>query len=464
MPAARPAFSCRIAGLVCLALAVPAPAAAPTVPEEAVRLAIDLLGRDDADFRTIGLDGVRHGLRGVDATRRFASLLTEAAAPRQAALVQALADRGDPAALPAITATFAATQDPDVRRAALVALGRLGGAAEVAPLVASVVSQDRDAAVQALIELRGPEAAAAILAAARSAEPAPRAKLYEVLAARRERAALGDLVTAATANDATVRTAAMRALAVLGGPEQVPALAAGVLAAAAGGERDAAERALLAVCRRDGTGPAATTRFLETFQAANAADREQLVPALGRIGGPDALAIVDALVTSSEPDRRALGLAALARWPNAAVADRLLGLIDGVTDPGERTLLLGALIRIAPLPDNGLDDRRRLALLTKAFGLCRSDAERIKVIDRADAIRTVETLRFVVPHLDTPALAEAACGSVVELAHHRSLRDAHKEEFTRALDKVLTITADAETRDRAERYQQGRTWERKRPG
>jgi HEAT repeat protein len=465
MPATVRTFVRCLTVVACLPLAAGSlPAAEPTAPAEATSLAVDLLGRDDPEFRAIGLDGVRYGIRGPAATREFADLLAAASAPRQAELMTALAERGDATALPAIAAVLAATRDQAVRAAAIAALGGLGGAAEVAPLVTLVGGEDRAAAVPALIAIQGPEAAAAIVAAARAATPAARAVLYDVLAARRERAAIGDLVASAAAEDAVVRAAAMRTLAVLGGPEEVPGLVAGVLAAPAGGERDAAERALLAVCRRDGTGPTAITRFLEAFEAATATDREALVPALGRIGGPAALAIVDGLVAAPAPEKRALGLKALARWPDADVAGRLLDMIDKAPDAADRELLLGALIRIAPLPDNKLDDRKRLELLSKAFGLCRSDADRIKVLDRADAIRTIETLRFVVPHLDTPALAEAACGGVVELAHHRGLRDAHKEEFTRALDKVLATTANAETRDRAERYKQGRTWERKKPG
>jgi hypothetical protein len=462
MPTATTPFVHRLA---CLTLAlVWLPAGAAHGAETAVRMTVDLLGRDDAEFRAIGLDAVRYGVRGAEATRAFAAVLARATAPRQVELLSALATRGDAAALPAIAAVLEQASDSAVRQAAIDGLGRLGGVAEVGLLVPLLAGGEQAAAERALVAVRGPEASAAIVAAARTAEPAVRTKLFDVLAARRERAAIGDLVAAATADDAAIRTAAMRALAVLGGPDEVPGLVKGVLRAEAGGERDAAERALLVVCRRDGTGKAATSRFLAAFEAAAAGDREALVPALGRIGGAGALAIVDGLIAASDPARRTLGLEALVRWPDADVADRLLALIDSAAEPAERDMLLAALIRIAPLPDNKLDDRRRLELLGKALALCRTDAERAKVIDRADAIRTVETLRFVVPYLDSPPLAETACGSVVELAHHRALRDAHKEEFTKALDKVLATSKNAEVIDRAERYKQGRTWERPKAG
>jgi hypothetical protein len=95
---------------------------------------------------------------------------------------------------------------------------------------------------------------------------------------------------------------------------------------------------------------------------------------------------------------------------------------------------------------------------------CRRDEDRRRVLERANAIRTVDTLRFVVPYLDQPGLAESACVSVVELAHHQKLRDDNKAEFTKALDRVLATTKNAELVDRSQRYKEGRTWNRQKPG
>ena len=77
---------------------------------------------------------------------------------------------------------------------------------------------------------------------------------------------------------------------------------------------------------------------------------------------------------------------------------------------------------------------------------------------RAAAIRIPETLRFLLPFLDQPAYAQPACQSVVELAHHRDLREPNKAEFDQALDKVIQVSKDATVIDRAKRYQKGQTW------
>jgi len=457
-----------LAGLtiVCLSCDLrPAAAADATAPQDAVQMTVDLLTRDDQSFRAIGLDRVRYGLKGEAATTQFTSLLSKLAPARQLELTAALADRGDRAALPAVLALLTATNEPAVRVAAIHAVGALGGGTDVAVLKTSLAAADpeRAAARRALAVLRGNDVTSQITEAAKSGEPGLRPTFIDILADRRATSALPDLLTAAVDGDPSVRTAAMRALARFGGPEQVAGMVQGVLKAAAGGERDEAERSLVTVCTQN-PGKERSAEVLRTqFKGADDSVKETLLGVLGRVGGNGALAVVDGLVADTDAAKRRLGLTALMKWPDATVSQRLLDLLDKSRDQAERDQLLGTLIRIAPLPDNKLDDTQKLDLLQKTMTLCQRDEDRRRVLERANAIRTVETLRFVVPYLDDPNLAEPACLSVVELAHHRNIRDANKDEFTKALDKVLGTTKNEELIERAERYKQGQTWERKKP-
>jgi len=452
--------------LACLSCGLrPAAAADATAPQDAVQMTIDFLAKDDQAFRAIGLDRVRYGLKGEAATMQFAGLLSKLAPARQLELTAALADRGDRAALPAMLALLQAAKEPAVRAAAINAVGSLGSGTEVAVLTTSLAAADPEkaAARRALTVLRGNDVSAQITEAAKSGEPGLRPTFIDILADRRAVTALPDLLTAAVDGDPSVRTAAMRALAKFGGSEQVAGMVQGVLKAAAGGERDEAERALVTVCTQNPGKERSAEVLLEQFKAADDSTKETLLTVLGRVGGNGALAIVDGLVADANVAKRKLGLTALMKWPDATVSQRLLDLLGTSQDPAERDQLLGSLIRIAPLPDNKLNDKQKLELLQKTMTLCTRDEDRRRVLERANAIRTIETLRFVVPYLDDPNLAEPACLSVVELAHHRNIRDANKDEFTKALDKVLGTTKNEELIERAERYKQGQTWERKKP-
>ncbi len=439
------------------------PAAVSRAADDPVAMTIDLFSRDDADFRAIGLDRVRHGTKGAAATHRFAAEIAKQSPEGQIELVRALADRGDAAAIPTITAILLQATDPAVRSAAVLALGTIGTQVEVAVLKRSLAGGDPEkaAARRALTIIRGDAATKELIDTAKFGDPALRPIFIDILADRRARVALPEFAALTVDADAAVRTASLRALEKLGGPEQVAGLIAGVLKAAAGNERRDAERALVTVCTKNQDHEKAATIFLESFKKAPESEQETLLPALGGVGGPGAMAIVDELVGSPDAAKRAFGLSALARWPDAMVASRLIDLVGKASDPAERTLLLGALIRIAPLPSNNLNDGQKLDLVKKTMQLCQTDEDRARLIERVNAIRTVDAFRFVTGYLDSPALAEPACRSVVELAHHRQLRDANKDEFQKALDRVITTTKNAELVERANAYKEGKTWERK---
>jgi len=379
-------------------------------------------------------------------------------------LISTLAGRRDAAALPGLV-SMAASADESVAAAAVRAIAALGGGAQVPMLVArlSGVGQVKDAARAALVAIQGPDVSPQLAAAAgdAAAPAATRGAIFEILAERRDRAAIPLFVAVAKADDPDLRAAAMRALAKLGGATEVPGMVVGYLTAVPGKERDDAERAILVVCAAGPEAKSAAAAVLAAYRAADPATQEAILSLVARVGDPEALAIIDAFVADPDPAKRKLGLTALSRWPDAAVKDRLLGLLAKTGDDGERRLLVGTLIRIAPIPNNGLSDAQRLALLADTMTLCTNDDDRRRILERAGAIRTIETLRFIVPSLDAPPLAESAAKGVVELAHQQKLRDAHKPEFTAALDRVVTVAKDPVTCERAKRYLEGKTWERR---
>ena len=255
-----------------------------------------------------------------------------------------------------------------------------------------------------------------------------RVTLLEILAARRAVDTIPDMLAAAVAADSSVRAAAMAALGQLAGPEHVPGLVQGVLRAEPGREREAAEKAVMFVCSRIADGEQRAEPLLAAMGTLNESDRTAILPTLGRVGGPAALKVIEAAIGDSDPELHDAGLRALCNWPDASIAARLTELAQQDEHPEHRTKALRALIRIASLPD-GRTDVEKLELLRTAMAICTRDTERNLVLQRATAIRIPETLRFLMPYLDQPAYAQQACQSVVELAHHRSLRDSNKAEF-----------------------------------
>ena len=144
---------------------------------------IGLVTDKDRDMRTMGLQQIREEAKGPAATQRFVSLLPKLPAESQAGLLEALGDRGDKTARPAILAMLK-SPDEQVRAAAALGLGSLGEAADVAPLAQSLAASgpEKMAARTSLTRLRGQDIDAAIVGELKRAKPDIQAGLLAVLA------------------------------------------------------------------------------------------------------------------------------------------------------------------------------------------------------------------------------------------------------------------------------------------
>jgi hypothetical protein len=185
-----------------------------------------------------------------------------------------------------------------------------------------------------------------------------------------------------------------------------------------------------------------------------------LLPILGRSGAPKALEPIRAALNSNDNDRYEAAVRAYSNWPVADVAEDLLKLAKDGRKPGNRIEALRAFARVIAVRDENLNNRQaaleKLQLLKRAMPLAERNDERAVLLERAAGLRHVETLRFVVPYLDRPELAQQASRTVVELAHHRDLRDPDKAEFLKALDKVIAVSKDAGVVERAKDYKADR--------
>jgi hypothetical protein len=447
--------------VVCLVVG-PAPRAwaAEEADNQLVDLVVGLLADQDQDVRALALEQIRTEAKGKAATERFAAQLAKLSPEAQVALLRALADRGDPAAHGEVVKLLAASQEESVRVAAIGAVGALGSAADTVRLIGLLSAEstaEQAAARASLVRLPGRSAAAAIAAEIKSASPALRVTLIEILQDRSASETASEILSQATVDDAAVRVAAMKALGAMAGAEHIEGMVAGVLKAEEGAERAAAEKAIMFVCARIPNSDERSAPLLSAFEKLDPASRTLLLSTLGRVGGTAGLKLIEKAI--ADPATHDAGIRALCNWPDASVAGRLAELARSDEHPADRIRALRALLRVAPLSD-GRSDEAKLNLLKQGLAMATRNEERLLALDRARAIRIVETLRFLLPYLDQPDYAEQASLSIVELAHHRGLREPHKVEFHKALDAVIATSKDATVIDRARRYKKDETWVR----
>lgn len=422
---------------------------------------VGFLHDKDKDIRALALEQIRTEAKGAASTKAFAAELEKLPPDGQVGLLRALAARGDSEAQPAV-AKCLASADAAVKLAAIEATGALGNADDTAKLVellSSPVSDEQKAARGSLVRLRGENVSTLIAGGLQSAVAPLRVTLIEILAERRGLDTIPDLLIQAKDEDSSVRAAAMKALGQLASAEHLPGMVAGVLAAEPGKEREAAEKNVAAVCNKIEDANERDVPLLLVVERQTPAAQILLLSTLGRVGGPAALRAVEHAIGDQIVSFHEAGVRALCNWPNASVAPRLMELAKTEEKEALRILALRALIRVAPLADSRTDEER-LALLKQAMEMSTRDEEKLYVLDRARTVRTMDVLHFIVPYMDQPAFAEQACLSIVEMAHHRTLRQPNKAEFKQVLDKVIATSKDEVVIDRAKRYQNDQTWVR----
>jgi hypothetical protein len=234
----------------------------------------------------------------------------------------------------------------------------------------------------------------------------------------------------------------------------VPRLVKLLLGSEAGKHRDEVEKTILIVCEKLPADADRSALVLASLAGVDRSESPKYLPVLGRLGGSKALAMIAASLDDPNPAVREAAVRALCNWPDAQVADRLLKLAAESENQTYRRWALRAYIRVVSLKSER-PEAETLAMLQNAFKLADGADEKRLVIERAATVRTMEAVAWIATFLDNPELAQAACGSIVELAHQRFLRHPNMDSFGPILEKVGKTGKDPDVVERAKRYRLG---------
>ena len=375
------------------------------------------------------------------------------------ALVYELSVRNGEKMLP-IMLKNAQSDNPAVAKMALEFLAQSGDARAIDVLILALgKDQFKDIASQALARKPASEIGELLLKAF-DAQEATRPAIVNILAKIKYYNAIDPLTKYARDDNPDVYEVAVEGLRGLCDPDQtdLSRLFKLYLDVPAGKQRDLVERAVAFVAEKNAD-KAKRAEILLTEADKNAAKADPkfqalVLPLLGRLGGEDVFARVDAAINSENADLAAAGVRALCNWPTADHAARLWSIVAETKNAGFQNQALRAYIRVVTLP-NDRPEAETLAMLKKAFAAAGNDANRNLALSRAATVRTLDTVNWAVEQLDKPALSETACQVIVELAHHRFLRQPNKEYFDPILRKVEATAKDKSVAEQAAKARMG---------
>jgi len=331
---------------------------------------LDVLHGSDAALKPVAIAAIGP-LKSGGASEKFAAELSKLQPCEQVLMIEALASRSDAAARSAVRAEVTASK-AEVRRAAIIAVGKREDASAVALLSKTLASAKSPEELQdielALASLQGNSATdQAIVAELKPSSADAKIRLFSVLALRGAPAAVPALLAEAGGSNTATVQAAFRALGTIAAAADLPALLetlANLKAADARADAESAAARTLAkvaeVSRRSEAVRAELTK------RSDIESRCSLLRLLANAADAKSLAGLKAAAGDQEPRIREVAVCALAAWPDATAWDTLLAIYRQPENDTHRTLALRALVRLADdlnaKPDAALMERYRRLL------------------------------------------------------------------------------------------------------
>ncbi len=413
--------------------------------DQAADVAIGALKDANADLRRSAAKLVCEGCCPKLIGAVFAGLST-LPADAEAALLD-LVD--DPAALPTV---LAATKSGDeaVRTAALGALGRVGDAASVALLLETAAGGSgapQAAARQSLQRVRGGEVDAALVTIVQSGEPQLRAEAIRTLAARNAVSAVPMLLKTAEDADEAIRFQSLGALGILANVQALPALVKLLVAAPSAGQREAAEKAVIATCQRIQDQDAAAASVLAGLPGPDADARRSLLRVLARVPSDRSLEALRAAVQDADAAVKDAAIRGLAEWPDARAIADLPQIARTAESLPHKVLALRGLIRMAGLP-GGRGPAQTAKLLGEALTLAPRSEEKKMALAALGDVPDAAALELAGSCLTDKELEVEAAVAVVKIA--KKTQAGHPDQAKAAVQKVLEVCTKPAARQVAE--------------
>jgi len=440
------------------ALSIYEPLASPSEPER-VRMAalaglasvqkekvlprlIEIIKGNDPRMR-LAAASFAQTIPGTAVTQQLAEATDGAPADVQIVLLDVLAHRGDPSAVPEILERLDHA-DQAARIAALRALGQLGNAsvvAKVASVAARAADAEREAARAALVRMRGSDVDQTILKSLDCAEGPVRAELIRAAAARRIAEAVPMLYAATNDPDESVRVAVLEALGRLGTEKDVEKMVSVLVSARGEATRKAAEDALVAICSRTVVKDGPVSAVAAAMAGADTPGKVSLIRVLGQLQGPAALEALKEAYESGDDAVKTAAVAAGAGWSSPEPMDDLLYVLREDESAERRSMALKGYVRMVRMSSDRAPSTT-FAMLKSAMELSTSPEDKKLVLAALADAPCLDALQAALACVEDPALKTDAQAAAIAVAVRVS-----GQNYADAMDALGRIEAAAATDD-----------------
>jgi HEAT repeat protein len=398
---------------------------------------LEVVHGSDATLKPVAIADVR-ALPSQNASEVFAAELPNLQAQEQVWMIDSLAARGDTAACTAIGNSLASPQAA-VRRAAIDALGRMGGAWCVIPFTRAFVAakdvEESRALESAFISLPGgAQTDRAIVAALKKSSGSTSACLITALARRTGPAANTVLLAEAAQSDPVVAKAALRALAKTAADSELSPLLERLTSTGDAEVRSEAEDAAAqAIARADNRTRCSATVRGALGWAQSVDSHIALLGLLPACGDAAALNALKSATTASDTRVRAAAVRALTDWPDDSAWDALVTVYRQPASEASRGLVLRGLVRLAG-EENAHPNAKLIGHYRALLAGANSDADLRLILGALGGAAQPEALQLALPLLDNAGVRAEAEAAVKRIAE--AIKARHPQAAQEALKRL----------------------------
>jgi HEAT repeat protein len=358
------------------------------------------------------------------------------------------------------TVLKAATSGPlKLRLTAVGVLDRMGKTSSLPVLLTVAADPDADlaqAALAALARLPGNEVDADLLSRLPAATGKSRQILILLVGQRHADHALPAVVSSVNDADASVRTAAVQTIGILGTDAQAADLVKLLQGTKDAKERADIEMALLAISGR--TGAKSVPALIPLARSDDSALRIIALHVLASDGGPEALAAVQAAVQDKDETVQDEAVRTLSTWPNnwpedSAVSEPLLTLAKSAAKNTHQVLSLRGYLQYLQV-NKQLKADDKLGKLNAVLVLIKRPEEKRLFIAAIGTAPNGKALEMLVTYTSEAAFIEDACSAIVKLAEASS-SEVPKDQQQKALQLVVDKSDSDATRKQARKLLKG---------
>jgi len=348
----------------------------------------------NADLRSAALNVIRD-IEGTQITSELTNLLDQVNPDVRADIIETLGQRGDRQAWYAVQ-QYIRDANRDVRLAAIGASTALGRTNAIGSLLRALDNADEaneiDVVKKALLQQPSEDLFSSAEQRWLNLSTQAKVALIEVLAQRRGRQYMNQLLSELYNFNGEVRLATLQALSALGEPDDLPRFVRLLSSARNEEETNAIQQAIASVAADNPDEQSQPGPVINALEQASTEQVPVLLETLGMIGGEQAAETAASYTGHSNSDVRNSAISVLANWPDAHAIQPILETLDTTQAENSRRLLDG-FARI--IRNSHYSDADKVQFLAEAADAVSTEEANLLVLGELSVIHSEASLRAV---------------------------------------------------------------------